>query len=562
MRAGYGNIELVSPYEVQHLNEIKIVKKVNDHAKLYVTGVIPEEQQDFSIDMASRTDTVKVNQMENGSIVRTLFSGPVSHIGIRAVRGIYYMELEARSHTCSMDVKRKSRSFQNKTMRYTHLIEAILAKYPGSDSIDMATESSEIRKCIIQYEETDWQFLKRMASHFGTVLIPEATADAPKFWFGMPEGRPGELWEHPYSVKKTLPLYMETTENGYAEGLNENDFLSYQVESEAYFNLGDRVIYKGKEWVIAGSTAVMKNGTLTYEYILASEKGIRQNLILNDLIAGASLEGKIIDVAKDTVKIHLDIDETQDKNEACWFPYSTPYTAEGNSGWYCMPELGDTVKLYIPGSREEEAVAIRSIRRGEDRSPKVEDPAIKYWGTPHGKEMRLGEQELTLSAKEEGIFLKLHEEDGIEIHSEKPIVFTSEKDLKIDVNKKLDIQAKEAIYMVCGASSMMLDGITDIQGSRVEMEGWVKGPVVVDDLIEEEEAPQEEWEGDRMELAQSVAGLIPESGDADGGDGNLQEGGKDVARSVAACVPFVGGVAARAKAVLKTIKAKKVGRKT
>ncbi|GEN34884.1 hypothetical protein [Aneurinibacillus danicus] len=62
-----------------------------------------------------------------------------------------------------------------------------------------------------------------------------------------------------------------------------------------------------------------------------------------------------------------------------------------------------------------------------------------------------------------------------------------------------------------------------------------------------------------MELAQSVAGLVPESGDA---DGNLQEGGKDIARTVAACVPFVGGVAARAKAILKTIKAKKAGRKT
>ncbi|AMA73477.1 hypothetical protein ACH33_11830 [Aneurinibacillus sp. XH2] len=559
MRAGYGNVELISPYEVQRLNEIKIVKTVNDHAKLYVTGIIPEEQQDFYIEMANSTDTVKVNQVENGRIVRPLFSGQVSHIEIKAVRGIYYIELEARSHTCRMDVKRKSRSFQNKDMLYTDLIETILANYSGSDYIDTVSETSKLRKCIIQYEETDWQFLKRMASHFGAVLLPEATADAPKFWFGMPEGRPGELWEHQYSVKKTLPIYMKTTENDYAAGLSGNDFLYYRIESEAYFNLGDRITYKGKERVVAESTAVMKNGTMTYEYILASEKGIRQNLIFNDQITGASLEGKILDVAKDTVKIHLDIDKTQDKNEACWFPYSTPYTAESNSGWYCMPELGDTVKLYIPGNREEEAVAICSIRRGQDRSPKVEDPTIKYWGTPHGKEMMLGGQELIFTAKEEGIFLKLHEEDGIEIHSEKPIVFTSEKDLKIDAGNELSVQAQEAVYMVCGASSMMLDGITDIQGLRVEMEGTVKGPVVVDDLIEEEEAPQKEWEGDRTELAQHVAGLIPGSGDA---DGNLQEGGKDIARTVAACVPFVGEVAARAKMALKAVKAKKAGRKT
>jgi hypothetical protein len=57
------------------------------------------------------------------------------------------------------------------------------------------------------------------------------------------------------------------------EGLKENNFLCYQVESEAYFNLGDRVIYKGKERVIAGSTAVMKNGTVTYEGTAGGNRG-------------------------------------------------------------------------------------------------------------------------------------------------------------------------------------------------------------------------------------------------------------------------------------------------
>jgi hypothetical protein len=71
--------------------------------------------------------------------------------------------------------------------------------------------------------------------------------------------------------------------------------------------------YKRKERVIAGSTVVMKNGTLTYEYILASEKGIRQNLVLNHQIVGASLEGKNIDVVKGTVRIPLDIDQRQKK---------------------------------------------------------------------------------------------------------------------------------------------------------------------------------------------------------------------------------------------------------
>ncbi|WP_276913216.1 hypothetical protein [Aneurinibacillus aneurinilyticus] len=108
-------------------------------------------------------------------------------------------------------------------------------------------------------------------------------------------------------MKKVFPLYMETTENGYATGLAVNDFWCYEVEIGAYFNLGDRVTYKGKEWVISRSTAVMKSGSVTYEYILATEKSIRQNLLMNRRIAGSSLTGKVIDRTKDTARVHLDI---------------------------------------------------------------------------------------------------------------------------------------------------------------------------------------------------------------------------------------------------------------
>ncbi|MCI1696981.1 phage baseplate assembly protein V, partial [Aneurinibacillus aneurinilyticus] len=412
---GYENIQLLSPYGVQSLNELTIIKTVQDHARLYVTGIIPEEQQAACIETASSADTVTVNETENGSVVRTLFNGLVANLGIKVVRGIHYIELEAISHTHTLDVKQKSRSFQNKDMRYTEMIESILKDYPGCDYIDMVARTSKLEKCTIQYDETDWAFLKRMASRFGAVLVPDATSDKPKFWFGLGEGRAGEIAARSYRVKKTLPFYRETIENGYAAGLAVNDFLCYEVETGAYFNLGDRVAYKGKEWVIARSTSIMKQGHLTHEYTLSPEKGIRQNQQGNQRIVGASLTGKVIDRTKDTVRVHLDIDEAQQKEEAFWFPYATGYTAEGHSGWYCMPELGDRVELYVPGSREEEAVVLTSVRAREASSPKIENPAIKYLGTPHDKELMLGKQEVSVTAKQGQLFVKLHETNGIEI---------------------------------------------------------------------------------------------------------------------------------------------------
>ncbi|MED0681371.1 hypothetical protein P4S83_18405 [Aneurinibacillus thermoaerophilus] len=552
--AGYGNIQLVSPYEVKNLSEIKIVKTVNNHATLYVKGMIPEDKRDCYIEMATSTDTVEVNQIENGSVIRTLFDGLVSNIGITTVRGIYYLEVEALSHTCRMDVKLKNRSFQNKDMLYTSLIDRVIADYPESDFIDMASKSSKLGKCVIQYNETDWQFLKRMASHFGAVLIPEATAKSPKFWFGLTEGKPGKLLERHYSVKKILSDYREATENGGGE-LGEEDFVCYTVETDHYFNIGDTITFKGEEWKVARSIATVQNGILKYEYTLAPEKGIRQNFIVNSQLSGASLEGKVIDVAKDTVRIHLDIDQEQKKDEAYWFPYATFYTAEGNSGWYCMPQLEDKVQLYVPSSREEEAVAIRSVRKGGKNNPKTADPNVKYWGTNHDKEIKMDGKALVLTAKadKEGtIHLKLHEEEGIEFYSDKPIVCMSDKDIQIHACKRLDIKAREAIYFLCGSSSIVMDGVTDIKGSSMKMEGLVKKPVFMPNAAEKQTTPRKKESEflDQVQLAVSVTGMLPFAGD---GARAANSGLTALGTTLSACVPFAGMTGRSEKKVINGV---------
>ncbi|MGG1158451.1 hypothetical protein ABE237_20520 [Brevibacillus formosus] len=360
---------------------------------------------------------------------------------------------------------------------------------------------------------------------------------------------------------------METTENGYAEGMSENDFLTYEVESGQVLQLGDRVNYQGKELVVAGSTTRIDHALLIHTYQLMPEAGIRQNPIRNDDICGAALEGKIIDIQKDTVKIHLDIDPKQPKAEASWFPYATVYSAEGNSGFHCMPQMGDSVKLYFSTPDEEGAMAVSFVRKGGGSTAKTGNPGIKYWGTNFGKELMMGGKGLVLTAKEskEGnIFIKLHEEDGIEIHSMHPIVFSSEKDMEITSDTKVEIKAKEAIYLMCSTSSMILDGEVDLQAPKIEMAGLTKAPVVVEDLPQEEEEEEESgWGGflDGVQLALDVVGLIPGLGEV----ADLANAGISLARgdyagaalSLAACIPFAGWAATGAKLGAKAHKALK-----
>lgn len=573
--AGYENIQLVSPFEIQSLQDVRIVKKVNEHARLFVTAIIPEEKSDRYIEMATSEDTVALNLVENGSLTKTLFKGLVDSVSVNFVRGVYHLELEAVSHTQRMDGQRKMRSFQHKQMTYASLLDEITKDYPGSDYLDHASNGAPLGTIAIQYQETDWEFLKRLASRFGSILVAEAVADKPKFWFGLPEGRTAQLTDASYTISKRLSPFMETTENGYAAGMSENDFLTYEVESGQVLQLGDRVNYKGKELVVAGSTTRIDHALLIHTYQLMPEAGIRQNPIRNDDICGAALEGKIIDIQKDTVKIHLDIDPKQPKAEASWFPYSTVYSAEGNSGFHCMPQMGDSVKLYFSTPDEEGAMAVSSVRKGGGSTAKTGNPGIKYWGTNFGKELMMGGKELVLTAKEskEGnIFIKLHEEDGIEIHSMHPIVFSSEKDMEITSDTKVEIKAKEAIYLMCSTSSMILDGEVDLQAPKIEMVGLTKAPVVVEDLPQEEEEEEQEeeesgWGGflDGLQLGLDLVGLIPGLGEI----ADLANAGISLARgdyagaalSLAACIPFAGWGATGAKLGMKAQKAVTKGKK-
>ena len=48
--AAYNNLSL-STYDLTNLSEVKIIKTINDHARLYFTGIVPEDKKDSYVDM-------------------------------------------------------------------------------------------------------------------------------------------------------------------------------------------------------------------------------------------------------------------------------------------------------------------------------------------------------------------------------------------------------------------------------------------------------------------------------------------------------------------------------
>ncbi len=459
----------IAPFQLKELVELKMERGINRHATLYFTGVVPEELKDSYIDKTKCETQLEVSLVNNGENT-PLFKGIALSVEIRAVRNVYYIEVEAVSNTYILDVELKSRSFQNKGMSYGELVKKVISDYPGTDFMDVASDGKSIEKFTMQYQETDWEFLKRMASRFNTGLVADSISEKPKFYFGVNKKASNKaLEEYHYSVRKKVSDFRISSEN-YIKEIDENDFIYYEVETGEFIDIGSEVDFKGRSLFVCESFTWMEDGILRHRYTLASEKGLSQNNIYNDKIIGLSIEGEVIEVAKDNLKVHLEIDKEQDKGGAWWFPYSTGYTAEGSSGWYCMPELKDHVLVHFPDNKEENGVSISSVRKDSEKAEnnKVDNPDVKYFRTKSGKELMFSPEEILISAKDGEIFIKLNDKDGIQIFSTKPVKITTKEDLVMVADKNVVMTAKDNINLKCKESTLIMDGSVSIKGKEVK----------------------------------------------------------------------------------------------
>ncbi|AUS27932.1 contractile injection system protein, VgrG/Pvc8 family [Paenibacillus polymyxa] len=481
---GYESLRFYGPFQPLHIEQLQITRTINDHAYLYISGMLCEEQGAACVGQDMEQEPIVIRQLDDqGQSLRRLFHGIVTRMSVHCVRGVYTFELEAASHSYQMDIKRKRRSYQDIHRTYDGLVTALVRKYQYGDAIDTISNHAKLETFVLQYEETEWAFLKRLASRFGSVLVPEVTAASPKVFFGMPEGKQHKVERDVfYRVRKTFHE-LDAEKPGERAG----SYVTYMIESLQYYALGDLItlpIGQSKELVVVRAVTTLADGLLHTRYDLQAEQDIRYARYENDQATGISLTGTVLKVQQDFVQLQLDIDPKQDPAKACWFPIATRYVAEEHSGWYDMPEIGEQVELYLPTHREQDAYVTDSLRQQRHTNGQ---PNVKIWQHVQGSGVEMSEHELTLSTSGE-FSITLHESSGITIDSPGNVQIQGGH-MKLDAGQELSLEAGTALYLKGGASSMVLDGETDTKAPVIYQEGTVKAPVFVADLPPVPEPP-------------------------------------------------------------------------
>ncbi|MBU3134567.1 phage tail protein [Clostridium gasigenes] len=464
----YGDI-LVSSYKFEKIIKLKIEREINEHGKFYISGVISDENADEYVELADSEESIKISVKDNKGNIVNLFEGIVTSININASNDVRTLEVEALSKTVLMDIEKKTRTFQNENDSYGDILNKINSVYSNVQIVDEVTNGTKIGGLIVQYKETDWEIIKRLASHFNVGVVPACQLADIKYSLGKSgEYKTYDINEFNYSIKKGLQEYkFKSTNEDY--DLNDINLISYEITSKKIINLCNKVTFKGRSLYVYSLETEMVDGVLLSKYILRDEKGMKVRKIYNNKIVGISLKGSILGTSNDVVKINLEVDGNQNKSKARWFPYSTIYSSPDGTGWYCMPEIGDAIRLYFPDNEEKNAYAISSANLGSSDSKKRSDPSVKSLGTKYGKEvvMKPGAVEIIGNGN---LLMRLTDDGGIEVKSNKKIILDAKEDIEITAGTKVSIQGNTGINLTqAGANINIQDNVT-MSGGKVKIE--------------------------------------------------------------------------------------------
>ncbi|KAI3349178.1 hypothetical protein [Clostridium botulinum] len=414
-------LKIECPYEILKIEDIKILCKPNEHGKVYLKCLIDDSVNfKYSIEASTNDKICVYEEIENTDLNNnentvneekrtTIFNGIIDNIKTTNINGIYYLELEGSSSSSLLDIEKRTRSFQDINMSYDELINEILKNYEGYGFTQCMNRPMSIEKPLFQYKETDYEFLKRIGSYLGLELICDVVNTNNIIYFGKPSLKFYALNnEINYKASKDLEKYYKVLTLGI--DFHDTDFFYYEVMIREKMDIGDLIKFKERDFYINQYYGQMHNRELIYKYRFCRKNGIWQEKIYNEKLKGISIEGKVLAVDGERVKLHLNIDETQDISKASWFKYAPP---TGNI-MYAMPNIGESVMLYFP-NRYDEPIVTGCVRKNGNSCSKISNTNNRYFSTESGNNLDILPGAINFHRS--GMNVNLNDENGINISS-------------------------------------------------------------------------------------------------------------------------------------------------
>lgn len=403
-----GNLKMETDIPVLHVESFRYSWKPDCHALLELQGYIDRNIQWNPVQ--SYSSRIKI-WLETDGKVQIVYHGYIVDAQITDTGKTSRLFLEAMSATCLLDRKISSRSFQKTDMTYGEVVrEAIQAE--GGQVIRNQESDKEIGSPVIRYEETAWQFAKRLGGCLGNYIIPDIETGKPNLWFGMRNGKEVPSLSEEQCVARIRPIGRKTG-------------VRFQTEERNCYKIGDRLTYMGQNVIVVEVVGSYKQGELIFTYTLENMV-LCQNVTRNEThSAGLGLWGTVSEVKKESVKLALDIDQGMDTGE-----YFFPWYPETGNVLYAMPEPGARALLYFYGANEQDGAVIHCLNREQEDGHYYKDRGMDI---ADGNSISLSGESVSFS-RGDGHRLSL---------SDSAVSISTSKELRIAAEGKIRLKARQ-----------------------------------------------------------------------------------------------------------------------
>ena len=402
------NLEIDSKIGEHTIGKIKYMASPN---QLSLYDALIDKKGDKTIVVTGRSN---ISDEAGNATDKIFLNGVISKLRIKETKaGTLAVELLCSSKSILLDRIPRYRSFQDPTLTYTDIAQEVNKNYnDGETLVNVGEDMQAVPRMTIQYNETDWEYLKRIASYTGQPLMANSNKVLVGYFKNMPSQTPNLTYS--YFGKET-----------------EEERTYYRVEGTEVYSVSTPIKLKirnrvsGEEvendYYVIESRIYNEGNTLKCEYKLGKQTDYFVDPIPHEKIRGAVIEARTVHIARtdesksehgrtdgssDNLEgrtmgikpVNIYVAEEQEKNNnrsqevkasdiavmtvdlteglrklggavqsegdkyagKSYFPYVTPYS-QTNTGFTPAPEQNDRVALYFPSENETHALVMGAV---------------------------------------------------------------------------------------------------------------------------------------------------------------------------------------------------------
>ena len=336
-------LRIESKIPFQSVKDFSFEWKPNQHTTLEINGYI---DQNITYGKESFYDSkIRIWKEQDKE---TIFCGYITNVSEEKTGSFIEVHIIAQSASCKLDQKTEKRSFQAVEKTYAQIVRKAVEQ-DGGQIICTEGNNSPIGKPLIQYNETAWEFSKRLASRLTTCIVADIISGEPALWFGMRNGNTiPPLPEDEYTINIVRAPH----------GDGSQTEIEYQAESREFYKLGDKTVFCGRRLIICGVSACFQHGELIFRYLLKNKVVCKK--IYQENLIGLGLSGTVVDVRQEQIKVALDIDGGKSTGDYFynWYP-------ETGNALYAMPEIGARVEMCFGSWDEKDGFGINCFLKNK-----------------------------------------------------------------------------------------------------------------------------------------------------------------------------------------------------